>query len=93
MIIWCQSSVRKLSGVHHSSSEKLLRIHENPCKFCIILDNLTIINEKYTSVAQCGKGSYHNTRDLPSNFSGWESRISTEINRLKKISKKQIWLT
>ena len=32
---------------------------------------------------QKGKGTYHNSKDLPNDFSGWDSIIDEEIKRLK----------
>jgi len=39
--------------------------------------------------AQSGVGSYHSLKDLPLEFSGWDSVISDEIPRLKKIRSTQ----
>ncbi|KGA21245.1 hypothetical protein GM51_2915 [freshwater metagenome] len=36
---------------------------------------------------QIGGGSFHKTSDLPKDFSGWESEIDKEIERLKSLTK------
>ena len=45
-----------------------------------------ILNKKYSSYPQVGKGSFHRKKDLPRNFSGWESNIYQEIKNLKENS-------
>ena len=35
---------------------------------------------------QVGKGTFHSLKDLPNDFSGWESVIEDEIRRLKQKS-------
>jgi methionyl-tRNA formyltransferase len=40
----------------------------------------------YLSRPQLGTGSYHKAADLPVEFSGWDSVIKDEINRLKGLS-------
>ena len=42
----------------------------------------TILNGEYAAIPQKGKGTYHNSKDLPEQFAGWESDIEEEINRL-----------
>ena len=42
-----------------------------------LLDNKWILNK------QKDNGTYHNSKDLPKDFSGWDSLIDEEINRLK----------
>ncbi len=42
-----------------------------------------IINGNYVSKMQTGKGSFHNKKQLPSEFKGWDSNINEEIIRLK----------
>jgi len=44
-----------------------------------------ILNKNYKTKAQIGKGSHHKTKDLPKEFSGWDSNIYNEINRLWNI--------
>jgi len=43
-----------------------------------------IINDTWKSVKQKGVGTHHFLKDLPVNFSGWDSIIKVEIERLKK---------
>lgn len=43
-----------------------------------------LLNDKWKAKKQNGVGSHHFKKDLPSNFSGWDSNIKKEIARLKK---------
>lgn len=43
----------------------------------------SILMGTYQSLPQVGKGSYHKAVDLPIEFSGWDSVIMEEVNRLK----------
>ena len=43
-----------------------------------------IIQKNWNEKKQVGKGSFHLSKDLPKDFSGWESVIEEEIKRLKK---------
>ena len=42
-----------------------------------------LLNSKWILNKQKGKGTYHNSKDLPNDFSGWDSIIDEEIKRLK----------
>lgn len=54
--------------------------------FC---DNIEkIINQIWVPKNQKTGGSYHYKKDLPKEFSGWDSDINDEINRLNKLYKK-----
>lgn len=51
----------------------------------LFLSNIdTLLSNKWVTKLQKGIGSHHKIRDLPSNFSGWNSNISQEIKKLKK---------
>jgi methionyl-tRNA formyltransferase len=43
-----------------------------------------ILCKTWTSRNQKGGGTFHFAKDLPKNFSGWNSEIETEIRKLKK---------
>ena len=45
-----------------------------------------IIQKNWSEKNQVGKGSFHTSKDLPNDFSGWESVIEEEIKRLKQKS-------
>jgi methionyl-tRNA formyltransferase len=45
-----------------------------------------IINKKFIATPQSTNGTYHSSNDLPKNFKGWDSKIHSEIARLKKIA-------
>ena len=47
-----------------------------------------ILEGKWTSKAQSSRGTVHFSKDLPDNFSGWNSNIKDEISRLDKIKNK-----
>jgi hypothetical protein len=47
------------------------------------LDSILVSNFK--TKIQRGKGSIHYIRDFPANFSGWNSNVIDEINRLEKL--------
>lgn len=40
---------------------------------------------EWTAVPQLGEGTKHYVKDLPQDFSGWNSQIKSEIARLRKI--------
>lgn len=42
-----------------------------------------LLTNNWTLNKQKGKGTYHNSKDLPNDFSGWDSIIDEEIKRLK----------
>jgi len=44
-----------------------------------------IISGALVPIPQVGKGTFHKAADLPKEFSGWNSDIKTEINRLSKL--------
>ena len=46
----------------------------------------SIIKKKWIAKKQVMEGTFHFTKDLPKEFSGWNSSIVEEINRLKKIN-------
>lgn len=51
----------------------------------LFLENLdTILTDRWSASKQCGEGTHHNARDLPNNFSGWDSNIRDELARLEK---------
>lgn len=47
-----------------------------------------ILSGKLAPKPQVGSGSYHRKSDLPKDFRGWDSEISTEIERLRSMSEK-----
>jgi methionyl-tRNA formyltransferase len=50
----------------------------------LLLENFErIITENFELKKQRGKGSFHFMRDLPQDFSGWNSNIASEIERLE----------
>ena len=49
------------------------------------LDN--ILNERWTPLQQGDYGSIHFKKDLPKDFSGWDSNINKEITRLNNKKK------
>lgn len=50
----------------------------------LFIENVTsIITTKYSKQAQRGRGSKHSTKQLPSDFGGWNSNISEELKRLE----------
>ena len=53
----------------------------------LFVENIELIIQKNWSVKnQVGKGTFHSLKDLPIDFSGWESVIEDEIKRLKQKS-------
>ena len=51
----------------------------------LFLDNLEeILSLNYPLRKQEHKGTYHHSKDFPSEFGGWDQIIDVEINRLKK---------
>jgi methionyl-tRNA formyltransferase len=44
-----------------------------------------IISGSYKPLPQRRKGSYHKVADLPSEFSGWDSKIQDEVRRLDSL--------
>ena len=42
-----------------------------------------IIQKNWNEKKQVGKGTFHSVKDLPNDFSGWESLIEEEIKRVK----------
>ncbi len=42
----------------------------------------SLLNNTWTAKKQRGNGTHHFVKDLPSNFSGWNSNISQELARL-----------
>ena len=55
----------------------------------LFLDNISqILSLKYPLIKQSHKGTYHHSKDFPSEFRGWDENIDKEINRLKKLRKK-----
>lgn len=44
-----------------------------------------IATKNFFAVPQTGAGSYHRVADLPTEFSGWDSEIQTEMARLRNI--------
>jgi len=58
--------------------EKLIFEIEN-----LFLENLEdLLKDNWTATKQIGLGTKHDFKDLPSNFSGWNSIIKKEINKL-----------
>ena len=50
----------------------------------LFLDNLdSILSDTWHAAIQHSNGTHHYMKDLPSNFSGWDSNIKYEIERLK----------
>jgi methionyl-tRNA formyltransferase len=61
--------------------EKLVKSAET-----LLFENFeSIINQDFELKKQRGKGSYHSLKDLPQDFSGWDTNISNEIERLEAI--------
>ena len=55
----------------------------------LFLDNISqILSLKYPLIKQSHKGTYHHSKDFPSEFRGWDENIYKEINRLKTLRKK-----
>jgi folate-dependent phosphoribosylglycinamide formyltransferase PurN len=50
-----------------------------------LVDLTSILTEKLEGKPQHGKSTFHFKRNLPSDFSGWNSNIKNEIDRLSKI--------
>lgn len=49
----------------------------------LFTDNLnSILSNKWTATSQRGMGTHHYVKDLPSNFSGWNSNIRDELKKL-----------
>ena len=64
-----------------TSYEKLFKSAE-----ALLLESIDkIINQDYEYKRQRGKGTYHSVGDLPKDFSGWDSNIMSEIERLEKL--------
>lgn len=42
----------------------------------------SLLNDTWTAKLQRGEGTIHYVKDLPSNFSGWNAKISDELERL-----------
>ena len=52
----------------------------------LFLENIDlIIEKKWTEKRQSHKGTFHQYKDLPIEFKGWQTSIVEEIDRLKKI--------
>ena len=52
----------------------------------LFLDNLgNIIRNNWVARPQRGEGALHFVNDLPNEFSGWDSVIEEELNRLDKV--------
>lgn len=50
----------------------------------LFIDNFNnIVDNRITPIKQDGKGTFHLSTDLPQDFSGWDSIICYEIERLK----------
>ena len=51
----------------------------------LFVDNLdSLLSDQWTATKQRGNGSHHYVRDLPTNFSGWNSNIRQEVEKLDK---------
>ncbi len=51
----------------------------------LFIENInSIINKDFVPIPQKGKGTYHELSDLPSQFRGWDSNISNEIEFLNQ---------
>lgn len=51
----------------------------------LFIDNIhSIIEKKYVEYPQTDVGTYHSVKDLPKDFSGWDSDIIQETERLYK---------
>ena len=44
----------------------------------------SLLTDTWTAKSQRGAGTFHSARDLPSNFSGWNSNIADELDRLDR---------
>jgi methionyl-tRNA formyltransferase len=52
----------------------------------LFVENIDLIlSRKFDAVPQRRKGTYHKLSELPTAFSGWESDIRTEIERLDRL--------
>jgi methionyl-tRNA formyltransferase len=61
--------------------EKLVKSAE-----ALLFENFErIINHDFELKKQRGKGTYHSLKDLPQDFSGWDTNIATEIERLESL--------
>jgi methionyl-tRNA formyltransferase len=49
-----------------------------------ISNTYKLISNEWIAKPQCGNGTHHFKKDLPINFSGWDSKISNEIKKLHK---------
>ena len=62
-----------------TTHEKLVKSVE-----ALLFENFErIINQDFEFKKQRGKGTYHSLMDLPQDFSGWDTNIATEIERLE----------
>ena len=62
-----------------TTHEKLVKSVE-----ALLFENFErIINQDFEVKKQRGKGTYHSLKDLPQDFSGWDTNIATEIERLE----------
>ena len=53
----------------------------------LFIENIiSIIDRDFVPIPQKGKGTYHELSDLPSQFRGWDSNISNEIEFLNQFS-------
>lgn len=61
--------------------------------YLVLIDNIEnlfidfiplLLTDTWTSKKQRGVGTHHHKRDLPTNFSGWDSVITEELSRLDK---------
>ena len=57
----------------------------NELENLFIYNSKKIIDEKYKKTKQRGIGTFHNKKDIPESFKGWDSKIFSEIKRLEKI--------
>ena len=55
----------------------------------LFLDNMSqILSLNYPRIKQSHKGTYHHSKDFPSEFSSWDENIDKEIKRLKNLRQK-----
>ena len=54
----------------------------------LFLENIEdIINQKFISIEQIGKGSYHSKKDLPKLLDNWEQNIYQTVLKYKELNK------
>ena len=66
---------------------KTYKVLINEIENLFLINIEDIINQKFNSSEQIGKGSYHNKKDLPKLLKNWEQNIYQTILKYKELYK------